>query len=199
MESKLLNLVIKKKKREKKFKEILFFLLLIMQSMSIEQKRLCFFNVDNTFEVPAEEFDSEIWPLISNIWTRYNSWKCANGDFWTVYACRLMKHNKSSTRQDGIPANKRRNTSTRIEGICEAKIKITHIVASQTVRVERFKDTPHHSHPIEDSDLIKTPEVIRQLVAQEASKPYTPPSIVTTVKVKIKLVKNFSNYNKLNA
>ncbi|CAG8682092.1 3601_t:CDS:2, partial [Cetraspora pellucida] len=56
----------------------------------------------------------------------------------------------------------------RIEDICEAKIKITHIIATQTVRVERFKNTPHHSHPIEDSDLLKTLEVIRQLVAQEA-------------------------------
>ncbi|CAG8689664.1 14436_t:CDS:2, partial [Racocetra fulgida] len=107
---------------------------------------------------------------------------CANGDFWTVYACRLMKHNKSSTRKDGISANKRRNTSIRIEGICEAKIKITHIIATQTVRIEYFKNTPHHSHLIEDSDLIKTPEVIWQIVAQEASKPYAPISIVMTVK-----------------
>ncbi|CAG8829260.1 11137_t:CDS:1, partial [Racocetra persica] len=74
------------------------------------------------------------------------------------------------------------NTSKRIESLCEAKIKITHIVATQTVRVEHFKNTSDHSHPIEDSDLIKILEAIRQIVAQEASKPYTSPNIVMTVK-----------------
>ncbi|CAG8509360.1 15206_t:CDS:2 [Cetraspora pellucida] len=129
-----------------------------MQGMTVEQKCSCFFNVDATFEVPRQE------------------------DFWTVYACCLIEYNKLSTRQEGIPANKRRNTSVCIEGICEAKIKITYIIATRTVRVEHFKNTPHHSHPIEDSDLLNTLEVIRQLVAQEASKSYLPSSIVMTVK-----------------
>ncbi|CAG8480918.1 29795_t:CDS:2 [Racocetra persica] len=72
-----------------------------------------------------------------------------------------MKHNKSSTRKDRVLANKRRNT------------------------IEHFKNIPHHSHQIKDSDLIKTPEIIRQMVTQEASKPYTPTSIVTTIKVRL--------------
>ncbi|CAG8631952.1 35335_t:CDS:1, partial [Racocetra persica] len=69
-----------------------------------------------------------------------------------------MKHNKSSTRKDRVLANKKRNTSTRIEGICDAKIKIIHIIVTQTVRVEYFKNTPHYSHQIENSNLIKTSE-----------------------------------------
>ncbi|CAG8595095.1 14510_t:CDS:1, partial [Cetraspora pellucida] len=73
--------------------------------------------------------------------------------------------------------------------LCEAKIKITHIVSTQSVRVECFQNTSNHTHPIEDSDLIKMPEIIQQIVAQEANKPYTSPNIVTTVKVKIELVK----------
>jgi len=36
--------------------------------------------------------------------------RLANGDSWKVWICRLAKHNKSSTRKEGIPDNKRRKT-----------------------------------------------------------------------------------------
>ena len=35
---------------------------------------------------------------------------------------------------------------------------------------------------IEDSDKLKLPNVVRALVSEEASKPYKPPAIITTVR-----------------
>jgi len=62
-----------------------------------------------------------------------------------------------------------------------ATIKITHTV-KQTTKVERYKDSPDHCHPIEDVDIIKLPKAAQQLVALEAKKPYAPPDIVVAVK-----------------
>lgn len=153
-----------------------------LQATAPNDLRGRFFNVDEPFEVSNKEFDGEIWPLISNIWTRWNSRNHVNGDSYTVYVCRFMKHNKSSTRKQDVPSEKRRKTSVRIADQCSAKIKVTRFAVLGTVRIERFKDSPGHDHSIEDSDKLKLPNAIKTLVSGEASKPYTPPAIVTTVK-----------------
>ena len=150
--------------------------------MTSEEKRARLFNVYEPFEISMEEFNNE-WPLVSNVWTRWNSWKLANGDEWKIFACRFLKHNQSSTRkEDPSMGTKRRKTNPRDAGQCSAKIKITYMMTAQNVRVERYADTPDHAHTLEDSDRLKRSQAIKTLIEGEASKPYAPPAIAVTVK-----------------
>lgn len=107
-----------------------------------------FFNIKDHFEVPDEEFDNILWPLVTNIWTLFDLYKFKNGDFWKVYVCRFIKHRNSSTRQEDVPIEKRRKTNIQPSGLCEAKIKITWSASSKIVRIERFKDSPDHAHTL---------------------------------------------------
>jgi hypothetical protein len=93
-------------------------------NLSPDEKRALLFNVGNLFEVPEEEFDKNWWPLVSNIWTQYNSRKYINGDFCKIFTCRFTKHRDSSKRKKEVPTKKRRMTMTRPPGLCHAKIKV---------------------------------------------------------------------------
>lgn len=146
------------------------------------EKRMRLFNVNEPIELPIEEFEKSWWPLVTNIWTQYNSYKFVNGDSWKIYVCRLAKHRESSTRQEGISIDRRRQTSARPSDLCNAKIKITWLMSSEVVQIERYKDSPDHTHPIQDIDRIKRPQVVRDLVEQEARKNYPSPAIVSAVK-----------------
>jgi hypothetical protein len=97
-----------------------------------ENKRTLLFNINEPFDMTVCEFDT-LWPLVSNVWLGWTQNKLANGDTWKVWACRFTKHNKSSTRKEGIPDNKRRKTMTREAGLCNAKIKVTHLTSVQKV------------------------------------------------------------------
>ena len=77
-----------------------------------------------------------------------------------TYTCRLTKHNQSSTRKEGIPSNKRRKTKIRPSHLCFAKIKVQRFVAEGKVCVERFENSPDHTHSLEESDKVKRPQVI---------------------------------------
>jgi len=61
------------------------------------EKRMRLFNVNEPIELPIEEFEKSWWPLVTNIWTQYNSHKFVNGDSWKIYVCHLAKHQESST------------------------------------------------------------------------------------------------------
>lgn len=104
------------------------FLLTVME----ENRRALLFNVNEPFELTLNEFD-ELWPLVSNVWVRWDHYQCVNGDSWKIWVCRFMKHNKSSTRKEGVSDNKRRKTMVRDTGLCEAKIKITRLASAQKV------------------------------------------------------------------
>jgi len=93
----------------------------------------------------------------------------------------MTKHTKSSTRMEGVPDEKRRKTKIREPGQCFAKIKITYL-GSQMVRIERYQDSPDHTHTIEESDMLKRSEAIKNMAIGEASKQYRPPAIVTAIK-----------------
>ena len=43
--------------------------------LSPDEKRVLLFNVKDTLEIAEEEFNNNWWPLISNVWTQYNSCK----------------------------------------------------------------------------------------------------------------------------
>ncbi|KAF9282796.1 hypothetical protein BGZ74_002081, partial [Mortierella antarctica] len=81
-----------------------------------------------------------------------------------------------------MPGNKRRRTNTTIPVACTASIKVIHIKSTSTVLIEQYKDSPNHTHSIEDSDKYKTPLIIKHMIKQEACKPYQPPDIITTIK-----------------
>ena len=49
------------------------------------------------------------------------------------------------------------------------------------VRVERYDDSPGHTHTLTESDILKRPEAIKNLVANEAAKPYRPPEITNII------------------
>lgn len=147
----------------------------------MDEKRSSLFNPYKVLEIPTEEFDKNWWPLADSFWTRTQQYKHTNGNRVSIYVCRLSKPYKSSTRQEGIPLEKRRVTSIREPVLCSASIKVTQTVAHQT-KVERHHDAPDHCHSIEDVDVHKLPTAARELVAAEAKKPYKPPAIVVAVK-----------------
>ena len=97
-----------------------------------ENKRALLFNVKEPFEMSIEEFDN-LWPFVSNIWVGWGQNSLANGDSWKVWSCRFAKHNKSSTRKEGIPDSKRRKTMVRQAGLCDMKIKVTRLTSVQKV------------------------------------------------------------------
>ncbi len=99
-----------------------------------------------------------------------------------MFVCRFHKHNKSSTRKEGVPYKKRRITKIWPANICYAKIKVQRYVSEKKVRIERFKDSPDHSHSLEESEKLKRSNVVRDLVIQEVSKNYRPPEILSAIK-----------------
>jgi len=66
--------------------------------------------------------------------------------------------------------------------LCSAKIKVYRYASEQKVLVERFKDSPNHSHTLEESEKLKRSQTVQNLVMQEAIKNYRPPEIVSAVK-----------------
>ncbi|RHZ88905.1 hypothetical protein Glove_20g12 [Diversispora epigaea] len=88
----------------------------------------------------------------------------------------------SSERKEGVPSNKRRKTKIRPPNLCFAKIKVTRFFQEGKVKIERFPDLPNHMHSLEESDKVKRPQIIRNLVVQEAIKNYRPPAILNAVK-----------------
>jgi 2,5-diamino-6-(ribosylamino)-4(3H)-pyrimidinone 5'-phosphate reductase len=97
-----------------------------------ENKRALLFNVKEPLEMSIAEFD-DLWPSVSNVWVQWSQNTLANGDSWKVWSCRFAKHCKSSTRQEGIIDSKRRKTMVRQPGLCNMKIKVTRVVATQKV------------------------------------------------------------------
>ncbi|RHZ51234.1 hypothetical protein Glove_481g50 [Diversispora epigaea] len=87
-----------------------------------------------------------------------------------------------NTRKQDIPSEKRRKTKVRTANLCFAKIKISRFVAEQKVCIERFQDSPDHTHNIEESDKLKRSQAVRVLVEKEAVKNYPVPAIVNAVK-----------------
>ncbi|RUS31087.1 hypothetical protein BC938DRAFT_478487 [Jimgerdemannia flammicorona] len=149
----------------------------------IEQLRKRYFNVDVPFEVTEKDFDDQ-WAYVSNVWTSFNITTLKNGDKKTVWMCRLNKHRHSSTRKEGVPPEKTRKRRIRDQGQCFAKIRTTLNAETGIVRVERFASTtPEHTHSLDESDRVKRPKILRDLVAEEAAKamPGKPPAILETV------------------
>ncbi|PKY34821.1 hypothetical protein RhiirB3_476066 [Rhizophagus irregularis] len=154
-----------------------------MTNITSEEKRNLLFDVNCSLEVQMEDFDENWWPLVSNIWTQWTSYKQVNGNFWKIFTCRFTKHRDSSTRQkENISNEKRRITKTRPSGLCHAKIKVEWLVLLKIVKVGRYKDSSNHTHLLLDVDRLKHPQVIRTLVEKEAVKNYLPLAITAAVK-----------------
>jgi MULE transposase domain len=154
----------------------------ISKAPNPDQKRHLLFNVEKPLELSIEDFDKNWWPLVSNIWCLYSYKNNVNGNSWKVFLCRFNKHYKSSTRKEDVSHEKRHVTKVRPANLCSAKIKIKWLVSEKKVQIERFGESPNHSHPIEDSEKLKRSQVVRDLVIQEAIKNYRPPEIVSAVK-----------------
>ena len=122
-----------------------------------------------------------IWPHVSNIWSIVRRNKPKNANHSEVYICCLNKRSKSSTCQEDVPTEKRRKTKIRDSDLCFAKMKVTHLSQVQMVRVEHYDDSPGHTHTLTESDILKRPEAIKNLVASEATKPYRPLEIINTI------------------
>ncbi|RHZ58975.1 hypothetical protein Glove_366g25 [Diversispora epigaea] len=112
----------------------------------------------------------------------FNLKKKKNGDTTTTYTCRLTKCKQSSERKEGVPSNKCRKTKIRPPNLCFVKIKVTRFFQEGKVKIERFPDSSNHMHSLEESDKVKRPQIIRNLVVQEAIKNYRPPAILNAVK-----------------
>src|SRR6185437_3489307 len=97
-----------------------------------------FFNVTETFELSTEDFNKQ-WALVDNVWTRFNGYLLDNGDERKTFVCRLSKPKESSGRNENVPPEKLRVTWKNPAINCEARIRITWLVASNTVRIERVR------------------------------------------------------------
>jgi len=139
--------------------------LVTLTALTVDEKRAWIFNVGVPFEISAEEFDDEVWPLVSNIWAKHNS-RSPNAGPWISYLCRFAKRSPSSSRKEGVPSEKRRKTSVRPAGLCSAKIRVRRLDAGKRVRIERYNGSPDHEHSIEDSDKLKFPDAIKNLGPQ---------------------------------
>ena len=56
-----------------------------IDNITPDEKRMRLFNVNEPIELSIEEFEKNWWPLVTNVWTQYNSYKHVNGDFWGGY------------------------------------------------------------------------------------------------------------------
>ena len=82
-------------------------LAITLTDLTPDEKRELLFDVDRSLEIPIDDFNENWWPLVSNIWTKWNLYKQVNGDIWKVFGCRFMKFRESSTRQkENIPNEK---------------------------------------------------------------------------------------------
>ena len=61
-------------------------------------------------------------------------------------------------------------------------IKVFWIASSNVVQVERYKNSPNHTHSLSEIDRLKRPKAIRSLVEIEAAKNYSAPTITSAVK-----------------
>ncbi|PKY31702.1 hypothetical protein RhiirB3_393511 [Rhizophagus irregularis] len=64
----------------------------------------------------------------------------------------------------------------------------------QVVQVERYKNSPNHTHSLSEVDRLKWPKVIRSLVEIEAAKNYPPPAITSAVKEYVTLELDLGEY-----
>ncbi|RHZ83977.1 hypothetical protein Glove_86g243 [Diversispora epigaea] len=155
----------------------------IMSNLTPDEKRNLLFDVTCSLEIPMKDFDENWWPLVSNIWTQWNSYKQTNSNIRKDFVCRLMKHRESSTRKkENIPIDKRRITKTRPSNLCCAKIRVLWQFSLKMVKVDRCKDSPNHTHTLLESDQIKRSQAIRTLVEKDAIKNYSAPAITAAVK-----------------
>ena len=134
------------------------------EALTPNQKWIRLFNVEQPLELSMKEFDEEWWPLVSNVWTGYSYKNNVNGDSWKVFVCCLNKHNKSSIQKEGVPYEKRRITKIWPSNMCYAKIKVQRYAFEKKVRIERFKDSPDHSHSLEESEKLKRSNAVRDLI-----------------------------------
>ncbi|RHZ83191.1 hypothetical protein Glove_99g141 [Diversispora epigaea] len=112
----------------------------------------------------------------------YNYKNHTNGNSWKTFAYRFTKHNPSSMRKEGIPDEKRRKTKICPANLCFMKIKVSRFITKKKVYIERYQDSPDHTHTIEESEKLKRSQFVRNLVEQEAIKNYLPPAIVNAIK-----------------
>ncbi|RHZ73628.1 hypothetical protein Glove_230g12 [Diversispora epigaea] len=70
-------------------------------SKELTSSRNCdlLFNISQLLETLAQDFNSNWWPLVSNVWIWFNLKKKANGDSSQKYTWHLTKHNQSSTQR----------------------------------------------------------------------------------------------------
>ena len=49
-------------------------------NLTPDEKRGLLFDIDCSIEILMEDFNNNWWPLVSNVWTQWNSYKQVNGD-----------------------------------------------------------------------------------------------------------------------
>ena len=158
-------------------------IILSTENFTPDEKRSLLFDVNRSLEISMEDFDENWWPFVSNIWTQWNSYKQEDGTVRKIFACRFAKHRESSSRkEENISNKKRRVTKTRPSELCLAKIKVLWLVSSKIVKVERYKDSPKHTHSLLESDRIKRSQAVRTLVENEVVKNYSAPAITSALK-----------------
>ena len=94
-----------------------------------------------------------------------------------------MKHQESSKwQQENISNNKCRKSAIRSASTYQVKIKISCLTSLKIVKIERYKDSPDHTHDLRESDRVKRSQAVWTLVEKEAVKNYSPPAITAAVK-----------------
>ncbi|RHZ87659.1 hypothetical protein Glove_33g268 [Diversispora epigaea] len=115
-------------------------------------------------ETLAQDFNSNWWPLVSNVWTWFNLKKKANGDSSQTYTWHLIKHNQSSTQRRESQVINSENSFI----LCFAKIKVLSFAEEEYEIMTREYWIKHDE--IVSSLFIKNspqePEQLQQLLKQ---------------------------------
>ena len=140
--------------------------------------RSLLFELNKPVTITPTIFD-EVWPYVDSVYSKLRSDVLqAYGKVRVqTYECRLRKSRKSSTREssDG-KVIKRRHSTIRDQGLCNVRIKVSHLVDGSEVIIERL-DENIHTHDIEESFRIKKPSILLNCITVEASKNYSAANI----------------------
>ncbi|CAG8847856.1 32488_t:CDS:1, partial [Gigaspora margarita] len=53
---------------------------ILIMNLTPDEKRGLLFNVNFPLEIPMTDFNDAWWPLVTNIWTQWNSYKSVDSD-----------------------------------------------------------------------------------------------------------------------
>jgi hypothetical protein len=154
-----------------------------------EKMRKVLFEMPVPFSMRAEEFE-RYWPLIDNVWSRYDEVNVRGRDripYDSIrFACRFARKFENEPTRAINPLSKRQR---REGGTCSCRVKAKRFHGINGLPDHyQFDHSSQkecdwaHSHSIEESDSIKINGFLKAAAAVEAAKGYMPAEVYKTLR-----------------